>query len=237
MLYVFKVHPNLSIRVINVNVSKLKIYPLPLLVMLWISTTHAAVPKQPSANSQALQKAQGMVRQLSEEKAALEAEKNALQEQMKKLEAQVKQLSPLQAEVQRYQADAETLRGNNGALNSQLSTVRQKQHALQHQLREIVGQAKQIQADNQLLVSAVREREQWINRCRGKNQQLVAANQDLLGKYQERGFWDRVAELEPFTGIGKVETQNSVETYQFKLEDLKVTEFTDRAQAPSDGRK
>lgn len=209
------------------NVSKLKIYLLPLLATLLIGVAHAAVPKQPSANSQALQKTQGMVRQLSEEKAALAAEKTALQEQLQKLEAQVKQLSPLQAEVQRYQVDAETLRGNNGALSSQLSTAQQKHQALRHQLREIVGQAKQIQADNQLLVAAVKEREQWINRCSGKNQQLVAANQDLLDKYLDRGFWDRVAELEPFTGIGNVEKQNTAENYLFKLEDLKVTEFAD----------
>jgi len=40
-----------------------------------------------------------------------------------------------------------------------------------------------------------------------------------------------VAEIEPFTGIGKVETQNRVETYQFKLEDLKVTDFAVEAEA------
>jgi predicted nucleic acid-binding Zn-ribbon protein len=222
-----RVHPHPPIRVINVNVSQLTIYSLSLLVMLGIGATQAAIPKQPNANSQALQKAQGMVRQLSEEKAALEAEKIDLQEQLQKLAVQVKQLAPLQVDVQRYQADAETLRGHNSNLSAQVAAGQQKQQVLQQKLREIVAQAKQIQADNQLLVSAVKEREQWIGQCRDKNPSLVAANRELLGKYQDRGFWDRVAEWEPFTGIANVDKQNAVENYQFKLEDLQVTEFGD----------
>ncbi len=195
-----------------------------------------AAPKQETPEQQAYKKAQGVVRQLTEEKRTLETEKAGLLEQVKKLESAVKQLEPLQGEVQLHKTQAETLRNTNSALEAQLSSERGKEQDLHQKLKDIVAQAKLIQNDNQLLVSAVKERGQWISQCSDKNRRLVEANQALLGKYQDQGFWDKLAEAEPFTGIARVETQNTAESYQFKLEDLKVTAFADGADAPRQGK-
>jgi len=196
-----------------------------LLLCLLSGANAAAAPKQESAGQQAFKKAQGVIRQISEEKRALETEKTLLLEQVQKLESIVKQLEPLQAETLLQKTQAETLRNANGALEAQVLSEREKQQNLRNKINEIVAQAKLIQNDNRLLVSAVGERERWMKQCSGKNGQLIEAHRALLGKYRDKGFWDKVAELEPFTGIGKVETQNTEETYQFKLEDLKVTDF------------
>lgn len=196
------------------------------LLLLCLMGTAIAEPKPESAGQQALKKAQGVVRQLTEDKQALEAEKATLLEQIKKLEAQATQLPALQNEVVLHKSQEDTLRNNNDSLAAQLKSEQDKQQAIHKKLKEIVAQAKQIQADNQLLVAAVTEREKWIKQCTVKNTDLLKVNQSLLGKYQEKGFWDEVAELEPFTGIGKVESQNNAETYQFKLQDLKVTEYS-----------
>jgi len=187
-----------------------------------------AAPKQESAGQQAFKKAQGVIRQLNEEKLALETEKTGLLEQLKKLESIARQIEPLQGEVQQQKNLAETLRNNNGTLEAQLHSERRKQEELHRKIKKIVAEAKLIQNDNRLLVNAVNEREQWIKQCSDKNRQLIETNHDLVGKFQNHGFWDKVAAIEPFTGIGKVETQNTVEAYQFKLEDLKVTAFTDK---------
>jgi predicted nucleic acid-binding Zn-ribbon protein len=204
---------------------KSKIYGLLLLCLLAAET--AAAPKPESAGQQALKKAQGVVRQLTEEKQALEAEKTALQEQIKKLEIVAKQIEPLQGEILLHKTQEDNLRTVNGGLETQLQREREKQQDLHRKMKEIVAQAKQIQNDNQLLVSAVSERERWIKQCTEKNAGLVEANRAIIGKYEHKGFWDKVGELEPFTGLAKVETQNTVETYQFKLEDLKVTDFAE----------
>lgn len=198
-------------------------------LMLSAYAGYAATPKQPSANSQALLKAQGMVRQLGEEKAALEAEKTALQEQVKKLEEQVKQLAPLQSGLKQCQADATALKNGNQSLSASLSDYQHKYSSLQNKHQEIIGKAKQIDADNYLLVSAVKEREKWIKDCQTKNKQLISSSQELIRLYRHKSFWEKAAELEPFTGIAKVKTQDTVEHYQFKLEDLKITEFKEQA--------
>ena len=211
-----------------------KIYCLLVLCLLGAQTI--AAPKPESAGQQALKKAQGVVRQLTEEKQALETEKTALLEQVKKLELVAKQIEPLQGEILLHKTQEDTLRNTNGALETQLQREREKQQELHRKIKEIVAQAKQIQNDNQLLVSAIGERERWIKQCTDKNLSLIEANRALVGKYQDKGFWDKAAELEPFTGIAKVETQNTVETYQFKLEDLKVTDFEGNMNPVSQGK-
>lgn len=205
-------------------------HALLLCVFLLHDVQIGAAPKQESAGQQAFKKAQGVIRQLNEEKLALETEKAGLLEQLKKLESIAKQIEPLQGEIQLHLTQAETLRNSNGALEAQLNSERRKQEDLHRKIKEIVAEAKLIQNDNQLLVNAVNEREQWIRQCSDKNRQLVEADHDLVGKYRGKGFWDKVAAIEPFTGIGNVETQNTVETYQFKLEDLKVTAFAGEAE-------
>jgi chromosome segregation ATPase len=202
-----------------------------LLLACLLSVPALAAPKQESAGQLALKKAQGAVRQLTEEKQALEAEKTALIDQVKKLEGTAQQLGPLQAELVLHKSQEEALHTSNSTLAVQLQGERDKLQNLHNKLKDIVAQAKLIQNDNQLLVAAVKEREQWIGQCRDKNHQLLEVNQALVGKYQDKGFWSKAAELEPFTGIGKVETQNTVESYQFKLADLKVTEFAEAGHA------
>jgi chromosome segregation ATPase len=210
----------------------LRHYKIPAgLLLLCLLGTAIAEPKPESAGQLALKKAQGVVRQLTEDKQALEAEKATLLEQIKKLETVTKQLEPLQNEVVLHKTQEDTLRSNNDTLAAQLKSEQDKQQAIHAKLKEIVSQAKQIQVDNQLLVAAVSEREKWIKQCTVKNTGLLEANRSLMGKYQDKGFWDEVAELEPFTGIGKVESQNTVQTYQFKLQDLKVTEFEPEANS------
>lgn len=196
-----------------------------LLALCCLSAAASAEPKTESAGQQAYKKIQGMVRQLTEEKQALAAENAELLAKVTKLEALAQQIAPLQAEVALHKTQADSLRNNNGTLEAQLATEQHKQQDLHRKLKEVVAEAKKIQTDNQLLVAAVQEREHWIKQCGDNNHALIEANTAMLGKYQEKGFWDSVAEMEPITGIGKVASQNTVEAYQFKLQDLKVTDF------------
>jgi len=195
-----------------------------LAAMAWSLEIQAA-PKQSDAAAQALRKAQGMLRQLSEEKAALEAEKKALADQAEKLRSEIAQLEPLKGQVEQYRAGLESSRSANGALQEQLQRAGTRERNLQDKLKEIVAQAKAIQSDNQLLVAAVQEREKWIGQCSANNQALIGVNGEIIDKYRNQGFLDKLAEAEPFTGIGQVEAENVAEAYQFRLQDLKVTPF------------
>jgi chromosome segregation ATPase len=203
-----------------------------LLTLLGGSFTVSAEPKT-SDGSAAIKKAQGMLRQLNQEKAALQAEKAELLKQtteqdtqIKSLETSVKKLQPLQGEVERYKSSLENVRGS---LETQLSEEKQRQQLLVQKNNEIVTKAKAIRDDNTLLVQAVQERERWIGECSHRNKDLQTAYNDMLSKYLDKGLWQQLVELDPLTGIGKVGTEAVIEEYRYKLQQLKVTPF----QAPS----
>ena len=195
---------------------------------LILSPSAWAEPKT-SDGSAAVKKAQGMIRQLSQEKIALEAEKatlvtdkTALEAKLAGLEATVKRLQPLESEVEKYKTGLESVKKN---LESQLSQQRQREQALQEKHRDVVGKANAIYADNQLLVQAIKEREQWVTQCNTRNKDLQTAYSEVLTQYKEKGLWQQIAELEPLTGIGKVATQTVTEEYKYKLQQLKVSPF------------
>lgn len=217
------------------NYFRLLAYSGLLVQVLATGTAIAAEPKTGDGGV-AIRKAQGMIRQLSQEKSALEAEKSAwliektaLEDRQKILEEAVRKLQPLQAEVERYKSGLESLKTS---LEAQLGQERQGRQNLLQKHNEVVNKAKAINADNQLLVQAVEEREQWIEQCGSRNKELDAANQDILHKYREKGLVQQLLELEPFTGIAKVETQTTAEDYRYKLQQLKITPFKAAEKKP-----
>ncbi len=193
----------------------------------WSVASMAEPPKQNPAAAQALTKAQGMLRQLSQEKVSLEAEKAALTERVKQLELDAGKLAALQQEVERYKAGLSSAQNVGVALQNQLSNAAEKEQALHKKLQETVAQAQLIQKDNQLLVAAIKEREQWIKQCGDKNQALSVVNQEFLHNFQNKDFWDKLVENEPLTGLGNVKTETAVEEYQFKLEELKTIPYSE----------
>lgn len=211
--------------------------PLCLLLLLAGIETSGAEPKAAAPGGDAIRKAQGLIRQLSQEKQALEAEKTAwqaekaaLESQLKALEQQARQVPALQAQVERYQAGLEAVRGN---LEGQLAQQRQREQALVQKHNEVVAKARDIRDDNRLLVQAVQEREQWIAQCASLNRQLRELNQRVVDSYEQKGLWQQLAELEPITGIAKVDSQNRAEEYRYQLQQLKATPFEAGAALPA----
>lgn len=204
-------------------------------IILLLCSTASAAPKTSDGNA-AVVKAQGIIRQLTQEKSALQAEKQQWQTEKADLEARVQaldnaaaRLPTLQAELERYKAALDATRGH---LESQLGQERSSRQALLDKHNTVVGKAKAIHADNLLLVNAVKEREQWIAQCGEQNQALRKANLELVDKYRGKGFWQKVAEVEPFTGIGQVDSETLAEEYHYKLKQLQVTPFEAAAGEP-----
>ena len=202
-----------------------------LLLLSVLSCAYQTVSAEPKVNdgSAAIKKAQGMIRQLTQEKAVLEEEKTVLltektaqDAKLLGLDEAVKKLLPLQGEVERYKSGLESVRST---LEAQLSEERKRQQALLQKHNEVVVKAKEIHDDNQLLAQAVQEREQWIEQCADRNKKLHTVYLDVLNKYKDKGLWQQLAELDPLTGIGKVETETAVEDYKYKLQQLKITPF------------
>lgn len=197
--------------------------------LLWRPFLYAEPSPKNDAAQQALKKAQGILHKLTEEKAAIEQEKtnlikekDVLQARIDQLDHTVKQLTPLQSEIVVQKNTSEALRGANGSLNTQLNEARENIRQLKTQQQTLITQTKTIQNDNQLLLSAVKEREKWIAQCSEKNHDIIDAAQALAQRYDNKSFWQQLGESEPFTGIGNVEVQNELQQYEFNLNSLKA---------------
>lgn len=58
--------------------------------------------------------------------------------------------------------------------------------------------------------------------CLDNNRKLYDINQEILGNYQDKGFWEVMREKEPFTGFRSVKVENLIQDYQYKNDDLKL---------------
>lgn len=206
---------------------------------LLLSGLAAGVEPKSGDGGTAIRKAQGLIRQISQEKMALEADKAALLSEKTQLEARVKlleeavrRLQPLQGELERYKTALETTRSS---FDGQLAGERQQYQALVHKHNDVVAKANAIYADNQLLVQAVEEREQWLGKCSAANARLQALDRDMLEKYRNRGFFDKLADLDAITGIGRIDAENAAEDFRFRLQQLQITPFQSPAAAPDAG--
>ena len=202
-----------------------------LLCGLLSSFTAAAVePKAGGGDGgAAIKKAQGLIRQLSQEKTALEAEKaawlqekSALSAKLQALETELQRYRPLPAELERYQSALLELKS---AYQQQIGQESKLRQALQDKHNQVVVKANALLADNQLLVRAVQEREQWIGQCAARNQQLQALNREVVAQYREKGLLQQLSELDALTGIGDVASETVAEDYRYRLQQLRITPF------------
>jgi predicted RNase H-like nuclease (RuvC/YqgF family) len=205
------------------------------LTMVWMAEPlQAQAKKDDAAVLQTLRKAQGMLRQLTQEKADLEAQNTKLQAQIKDLEAKVKDFTALENEVKLQKTGLEDLRGQNSSLQQRITEDSERYRNLVDKQRATVAELKKHQHDNTLLVSAVAERTHWIEECTHKNGDLYTTNREMLNQFKNKGFWSSLVESEPFTQISQVRKENEVQRFQFKLEDLQVTPWQEpKAEAPS----
>lgn len=166
-----------------------------------------------------LKKAQGMIRQLAQEKSDLEG----------KLQAAEKELNEKRGQLDARTREAAHLQGELSSKLPVLSSLQSHNEKYRDQVGQMTGLLQKTQADNQLLVRMVEERSAWISKCESKNHDMQAMMSQILSEYQESDFLDKVKTLEPLTGIGSVEKENKAVDYQYKLSDLKVTKWGESA--------
>lgn len=206
---------------------------LKMLLLCGLLSSFACVAVEPKTGSgdggAAIKKAQGLIRQLSQEKTALETEKAALLQEkstlsakLHALESELQRYRPLPAELERYKS---AMLEQKSAYQQQIGQENQLRQTLQDKHNQVVTKANALLADNQLLVRAVQEREQWIGQCSERNQQLQSLNREVVGQYREKGLLQQLSELDALTGIGDVAGETVAEDYRYRLQQLRITPF------------
>jgi len=227
-----------SVRVSQMPGKSIVIFLAYVLVMPWFSPVLAAEKGEPDVVA-TLKKAQGMLRQLNQEKTALEAKVTELETKVssinsdleakkKSLESTTREKVGLELQVAQKTKIIETLHNNNAILHKNNEIIKAENASILEKVHQLQGQIALGQQDNQLLVGAVKEREEWINKCHDKNKALLKFHKKILSEYQEPDFLEKMKKLEPLTGIKRVELENKVQDYRYQLEDMKVTTWEEK---------
>lgn len=191
------------------------------LLLMLVSTAGAETARRDDGDN-ALRKAQYMLRQLSQEKADLQAENARVNDELQALQ---KRFDELQGKLDKAEHHLDKSRNTNEQLAGRIRRDNEKMAEVQKKYLKSIQTLQASKRDNQLLVSAVEERNQWIEVCRGRNEEMYQANRELLDRYENKGVWEAARQREPLTGIPRVQLENEIQEFRFRLEDLQVSRF------------
>ena len=180
---------------------------------LIISALSTALISPAQADEKALQnalaKAQYMLRQAATEK----------QDLQRQLDDTSKELEQSKQDAAHRLAVKEKTSKN---LGEKLDLYSQKYTELQKQYLDILNLLREQQAVNESLDAKLTAEVAKFDQCRDHNIQLFTLNEEILGKYEHKGFWDVLAKNEPITRLKQVEIENIVQKYRFANEDLQI---------------
>lgn len=185
------------------------IAPALMLLTLMCSGTYA---NNSDAAKNALAKAQYMLRQVSAEKAALEKEVNT---QKEKLDTLLKENSQIKLE----------LKNSKLAVNPQdevVKVLKENGQQIQSKFQEQAKINEQLSDKNTQLEARLTSQNKNFDVCYSNNKKLYAINKEILGQYENKGFWDALKQREPFTSLERVKVENLVQDYQYDIESLSV---------------
>jgi len=185
--------------------------------ILCLAVSNAAVAQQQSADKTAqaaAAKAQFMLRQVSGEKTELET-KN------KELQAQIDALNKKNANLEKEQKVTDL---GKEKLSDQIGNIKDKYVALVDKYNALRAAYIAEKQNNQKADLKMQARDGFIHQCVDNNKKLFTINREILGKYEDKGFWDVFNQKEPFTGLSQVELENLVQDYQFQNEDARINE-------------
>lgn len=160
----------------------------------------------------ALAKAQYMMRQVSNEKAELE----------KQVVKQKEQIDALTKENEKVKLD---LKNKINAINPQDEVVKNLKEGgqkMQSKLEAEFGKNENLSSKNEDLEVKLSTQTKNFDVCYDNNKKLYEINKEILGQYENKGFWAALKQKEPFTSIERVKVENLVQDYQYEMESLKV---------------
>jgi uncharacterized protein YlxW (UPF0749 family) len=151
-------------------------------------------------DQKAVARAQRMLRQMSQERDALQME-NA------KLKSEVEELNRKHGSLKKSSEAA-------------LAKSRDGNVALSENLQKTAQNLRQTEAEKTQLQATVVDQAQLIGSCEANNVKMLQINRELLVDYEKKGFMDAMLQREPLTQLKRVEIENIVQDYQDQLDRL-----------------
>lgn len=168
------------------------------MTLLALALASSAVCAGDADEQKAVARAQRMLRQMSQERDALQAENVKLKSEIGELNRKL----------------GSQKKGSEAAL----AKSRESYAALIEDLRKAGQNLRQTEAEKTQLQVTVVDQAQLIESCEAKNVNLLQINRELLVDYEKKGFMDAMLQREPLTQLKRVEIENIVQEYQDEID-------------------
>lgn len=162
----------------------------------------------------ALARAQYLLRQQTAEKTALQAQ---LDELKKQLAAAQQELASARAGAASRQQDLQR------KLAASVDAERERARGDAARLAQLRRQLQESVANGETLQARLDTQKQNFKLCYANNRKLHDLNLELVELYENKGVVDALRQREPITGLKRVEVENLVQDYRYKLEDLDLS--------------
>ena len=197
-----------------------------------VTSAQAQVQRSGNADARVAQQLQ----QLANEKVALQSENNKLKQELEQAKAQLQKSASTAKDLEKrnsvLQASAGRGESNSRQTEEQLERSRAQLQELVTKFRETAQTLRDVETERASFKSQLAARERDYKVCVDRNVGLYEVNHEILGRMEERGFWSKVAEREPFTRLKRTQIENLIDDYRYRVEELRL-EKQQQAQAPS----
>lgn len=185
-----------------------------MLLFLSTASVQAGVREASSGGGKMVAKLQAMMRQVSQERDRLKTENAKLKAELDGLNKQQQQLQSENEKVSRklagQQGTNQKLQARQQQTYDKLVEVVDKYKLLKQQKIQLAGEYKTLQGLQQ-------STDGELSRCSEHNHKLIAAAEELLQRYQDKGTFDGLLQTETLLQFQSVEMESIVQEYEDKI--------------------
>lgn len=193
---------------------------------------HGAAPQaqqaaaDPAALQQALSRAQGLLRQLAEQRTRLEADNAAAQVKIAGLERDLAREKHARDELA---TDLELAARKSESLDKKLAGSGERLAQTEQRLRDTVAKCRELAAEHRATLAAKGELETQLTATRAdltaarkRNHELYGINAEILEHFKSKTSWTSFLQSEPALGLKQVEIENLEQDLRHRNEDQRL---------------
>jgi chromosome segregation ATPase len=192
-------------------------------VFVMLAVAPGAFAQQADAAGQALARAQGLLRQLAQEKAGLDAEVAKLRAENAKLQ---KTAGTTEARLEETSSSLESVTREAAGVRTKLGSTEKRLERTTGQLKDVVAKyreqalkLRETEARRNELEANLDATARQLEDAERKNLALYRLNREILTEFEKEGPWDGLLRKEPVIGFKRVEIENLVQEYEDKMRD------------------
>jgi hypothetical protein len=187
-----------------------------------------------SANTQLLQQMQ----QLASERTSLQAENAQMKKELdalrKERDALKKGQQAVDGRVKATEVALARTTAQHESTEQELKQAKDRMQELVAKFRETIQTLRDVESERATAKQALTATDHDLKVCVDHNAALYKLNEEVLNRLEHPG-WSRVASIEPFTKIKRVQLENLVDDYKSRAEDQRLKTAPPAAGQPRPG--